>query len=260
MRSYLITAQQDDQMVKLGIIEAGAVDKTLSDNHGNYADMILEWLRPALKPKSSVSITLYENDALLDPREADIWTISGSKHGVYENIPWLNPLKNFIVSCSSLNIPLIGICFGHQIIAEAMDGKVTKSEKGWGVGVQKYELKNILPSIKKIKERRSRKSPAFYKGFAFHQDQIVKLPDNCTVIAGNDFCPNSLIAYGELAEPKIITIQTHPEFSSEYFRDLANLRRGKTIPSKLVDLALKDLECKRDNYDLALLFTSLLLK
>ena len=83
-------------MTKIGVIEAGNVAEPLLEKHGTYSDMVLTWIKTAFAPSNSLSVLIYKNETLPDPSEADIWIISGSKHGVYDNLPWINPLKNFI--------------------------------------------------------------------------------------------------------------------------------------------------------------------
>ena len=247
-------------MTKIGVIEAGNVAEPLLEKHGTYSDMVLTWIKTAFAPSNSLSVLIYKNETLPDPSEADIWIISGSKHGVYENLPWINPLKNFIVKSYKNSIPMLGICFGHQIISEAMGGEVRKSKKGWGVGVQTYTISREVSWLKEIQENKKSTPLSFYKGFAFHQDQVTKISENCTLIAGNDFCPYAMLSYGKDTQPTILTIQSHPEFSKTYFKDLSILRSDNPIPSPLINSALKDIECEFYNKSLASSLISLLLR
>ena len=246
-------------MTKLGIIEAGDVHNSLCKEYGTYFDMIQKWLEPSLRPEKSFNVLSYKNETLPNPNLADFWIISGSRHGVYDDLPWIKPLMEFILKCNSEKVPILGICFGHQIIAQAMGGQVMKSRNGWGIGVQKYHLKtdvNWFSTFPKMGVEKVRS----YKGFAFHQDQILKLPPSARVISGNEFCPYAMLAYGDEALPNIITIQSHPEFSASFFRDLAKLRRNNPIPSTLVDSALTDLNCSDDNSTLRRTLISALLR
>ena len=247
-------------MSKIGIIEAGAVNPNLHKKYGSYSDMILKWLKPMCTFTDIARISIYKGDRIPNPNTADIWVISGSRHGEYDNLPWIDPLKKFVITVRKKDIPLIGICFGHQIIAQSLGGKVVKSKKGWGIGVQEYTLQNKPEWLDYSNGKPSLGFNGFYKGFAFHQDQIVKIPQGCEVIAKNDFCPFAMLAYGTIAKPTIITLQSHPEFSSKYFKDLSVLRRNNPIPEKLVDQALVNTECKFYNETLANSLTSILLK
>ena len=247
-------------MSKLGIIEAGAVNPHLYKKYGSYADMIVKWLKPSLNFTDAETFAVYKNKPIPYPSSADIWVISGSKYGVYDNLAWLEPLKKFVRVVSRKAIPMIGICFGHQIIAEAMGGRVIKSTKGWGIGVQEYSIQNNPGWLEYSSEGIFLGLKGFYKGFAFHQDQVVKVPDGCKVLAKNDFCPYAMLAYGSVEKPKIVTLQTHPEFSSDYFKDLSLIRRNDPVPEKLVDQALVNTECKFYNEALATCLSDILLR
>ena len=134
---------------------------------------------------------------------------------------------------------MIGICFGHQIIAEAMGGRVMKSTKGWGIGVQEYSIQNNPGWLEYSSEGIFLGLKGFCKGLLFTRTKLLKYQMDARCSLKNDFCPYAMLAYGSLAKPKIVTLQTHPEFSSDYFKDLSLLRRNDPIPEKLVDQARK---------------------
>ena len=66
------------------------------------------------------------------PAQADAWLVTGSRHGVYDALPWIEPLKAFLRACVAARIPVVGVCFGHQILAEALGGRAVKSDKRLG--------------------------------------------------------------------------------------------------------------------------------
>ena len=104
------------------------------------------------------------------PDECDGWLITGSKHGVYEDHAWIPPLEAFIRDVYAAGVPLIGVCFGHQIIAQALGGKVVKYDGGWSIGHTSYEIEGETRSLN-----------------AWHQDQVVELPEGAEVIAAEEF-------------------------------------------------------------------------
>ena len=147
------------------------------------------------------------------PDECDGWLITGSKHGVYENHAWIPPLEAFIRKVYAAGTPMVGVCFGHQIIAQALGGTVVKFDGGWSVGRTTYDIEGQELSLN-----------------AWHQDQVVELPEGAEVIGSSDFCANAALMYGN----SIYTIQPHPEFTSEMIDLLLRLRGKGVVPDDLI--------------------------
>jgi GMP synthase-like glutamine amidotransferase len=133
---------------------------------------------------------------------------------VYDDLPWIAPLKDFLRAAKG-KAKLVGICFGHQIIAEAFGGRVEKSERGWGVGLQTLELCGAAPFVGPERE---------VSVPASHQDQIVVQPPATRVIAASAFSPFGVLAY---ADQPALSMQFHPEFSPEFAKALIGCRREK---------------------------------
>jgi GMP synthase-like glutamine amidotransferase len=150
------------------------------------------------------------------PTECDGWLITGSRHGVYDDLPWIEPLKMFLRTARAAARPIIGICFGHQILAEALGGRAEKSGMGWGVGVHDYE----------VIERPDWMAGASdgFVSHAMHQDQVTAIPEDATVLARSPFCEYAMLAYGDPEAPDAISVQPHPEFGVGYARALVEMR------------------------------------
>ena len=86
-------------------------------------------------------------------------SITGSAAGVYDDFPWLDPLRDFIRRAYAAKTPMLGICFGHQIMADALGGDVRKSEKGWGIGRHVYDV-DAAPGVPRRPASASSPSPA----------------------------------------------------------------------------------------------------
>ena len=202
--------------MKIGILETGEISDDLSGKHGDYPSMFKRLLH-AIDPEVDFFSVKVLNGELPDtPDDADGWIITGSKFGVYEDLPWIEPLKKFIRTSVDHNIPMAGICFGHQILAEALGGKVEKSRKGWGLGVHDYNVE-VKPSwMEGIDEG--------FSGHAVHQDQVIELPESATVIASSEFCPYAALVYGDPENPDALSVQPHPEFSADFIDDLIVIR------------------------------------
>jgi GMP synthase-like glutamine amidotransferase len=154
--------------------------------------------------------------ALPDPVGLEGIVITGSPAGVYEDHAWLPPLRKFIQAAYAAGTPMVGICFGHQIMADALGGDVRKSEKGWGLGRHQYTVRR-RPGF-------MADAPETLTVACSHQDQVLVPPQEAEVILGSDFAPNAGLLY---KSGRALSFQPHPEFEDDYARALVELRRGK---------------------------------
>lgn len=212
--------------VRLGVLQAGRVPEEMADQHADYDQLFVNLL--------GADEFDYRHWAVLDGQfpdstaDADAWLITGSRFGAYEDHDWIPPLEELIRQIFAADQPLVGICFGHQIIAQAMGGKVEKFADGWSVGRVEYKLeKSVFGSAID-----SEHTPLL----AFHQDQVVQAPQTATTVGSTDFCKHAALLYGNRA----LTIQPHPEFYSEFIGGLLEARRA-ILPEAIIDTATKAL-------------------
>src|SRR3954464_14466485 len=121
--------------MKLAILETGRPPGDLEAKFGNYASMFARMLGPEFQIET---FEVQAGELPPAPTAHGAYLITGSPAGVYDPLPWIAPLSDFIRAADTSK--MIGICFGHQIMAEALGGHVVKSEKGWGAGLQRYEI------------------------------------------------------------------------------------------------------------------------
>lgn len=144
----------------------------------------------------------------------DAFIISGSKKSVYDPDPWIADLATFIKRCSLEQRKLIGICFGHQILAHTLGGYSAKSEKGWGLGLRTFEIKAQKPWMDPAIEQCSL--------FFSHQDQVKTLPAGAELLGGNAFCPNAIYSI----EDRVLGIQGHPELTHKSMVQIIERLKG----------------------------------
>jgi GMP synthase-like glutamine amidotransferase len=199
-------------MRRIAIVECGPVPEKLAPTYGSYPRIFAELLEPIAGERLAFeTVSPISGDDPAAVREADGILITGSRYGVYDDLPWMRPLMAEVREQARRDRPQVGICFGHQIVAAAMGGEVRKAEAGWGVGIQTYELEDHHAPQDSVP--------------VFHQDQVLAAPLGARRLAGNAFCPLGGLAY----EAPILTYQFHPEFSRDYLADLIDLSEGQRL-------------------------------
>ncbi|MES0491900.1 MAG: hypothetical protein ABUK01_18030 [Leptospirales bacterium] len=224
--------------MKIALLVCGDVDKTFQHNSGSYPDMFVR-LFAGTENNTDQQVELVPFDVRLNnyPRDLTVFDgflTTGSSLSVYENLTWLYELKNFIRKLYKNGHKYFGVCFGHQLIAESLGGKVEKSSKGWMVGVNQTKIEK--PQTWMTPE----KSDCMV--ISCHQDQVVTLPPESEVIGYSLGCPYSMIKVGD----HFIGIQGHPEFTKDYALPLIESRQDK-IPIDTIEAAKLSFEISPDN-------------
>ncbi|XXK35628.1 type 1 glutamine amidotransferase [Rhodobacteraceae bacterium nBUS_22] len=214
--------------MKVGILQAGHAPAEMIAETGNYAQMFTQFLSG--RDYSFAAYSVVDMEFPKSAHSADCWVITGSRHGVYENLPFIEPLKALVRDIYNLKIPLVGVCFGHQMIAQALGGQVEKYSGGWSVGATDYDFEGQTVSLN-----------------AWHQDQVVALPADARVLGSSPFCKYAFLGYGE----NVFTVQAHPEFDSRFINGLIDTRGRGLVPDDLLERASSKLELPNSNSALA---------
>jgi GMP synthase-like glutamine amidotransferase len=224
--------------MKLTLIQPTDVPGPLRDRFGAYHLMFERMF--AGEGFAFETIHLDKGQTLPDPATLDATLIMGSSAGVYDNhLDWMEPLRAHIRAAYAARTPMVGICFGHQIMADALGGDVRKSDKGWGLGRHVYGVASRPATI-------GGTLPEFAIACS-HQDQVLVPPDEAETFLTSDFTPHAGLIYRNGAA---ISLQPHPEFDDDYTLALTELRRGKA-PDPVIETALASVARASDSHEMA---------
>jgi GMP synthase-like glutamine amidotransferase len=212
--------------MKLAILETGRPPGQLADEFGDYPSMFRSMLESHLEIES-FNVAAGE---LPETGAHGAYLLTGSPAGVYDPLPWIAGLMDFIRSARDSR--MVGVCFGHQVMAEALGGHVEKSAKGWGTGLHRYTIVRHQPWMD---------GATSIAVPASHQDQVVVQPPNTRVFARSDFTPLAALAW---TDRPAISFQFHPEFAPEYAKALLEHRYDE-VPDP--ETAIASLDASNDN-------------
>lgn len=195
--------------MKIGVLETGASPRALQSAFGRYPAMF-----ERLMAAPGDQWVTYDVRKAAFPQAVDecaAWVVTGSAAGVYDQAPWISPTMDFLRQAKG-RAALIGICFGHQMMAQAFGGEAVKSPKGWGIGLHRYQVASRRPWMD---------DTATIAAPASHQDQVVRAPPGAMVLAANHFTPFGMLAYDD---QRAVSLQLHPEFEPDFAAALIEAR------------------------------------
>ncbi len=215
--------------MKLNILLCDTFPGLLPEYIESYSSLFCN-LFDSIRPDMEYMIHTVQNGEIPEIiRTDELYLITGSRAGAYDDTPWVKNLLSFICKAHKKQAKLIGICFGHQAIAQALGGKVEKSDKGWGTGIRSSKI--VMP--KALTYFTKGEMSLHYN----HHDQVITLPKEATLFATSSFCPIEGFVVGE----HILTFQGHPEYTSEYNRYTIQ-NNAKDEPDDIKEKALKSID------------------
>ncbi|WP_339488208.1 amidotransferase [Pseudomonas sp. EL_65y_Pfl2_R95] len=216
--------------LQICILETDVLRPELIDQYQGYGKM---FERLFARQPIAAEFTVYnvmEGQYPADSEQYDAYLVTGSKADSFGEDAWIQTLKTYLLERYTRGDKLLGVCFGHQLLALLLGGEAKRAAQGWGVGIHRYAMANktqwMTPALDDLTLLIS------------HQDQVTKLPDNATLLASSEFCP--IAAY--CIQDQVLCFQGHPEFIHEYSKTLLDIRQqhiGEQNYRKGVD-SLKD--------------------
>lgn len=220
-------------MSRITIIETGLVSEPTRARYGSFPEMFERMIHAADASVDFETVSIVNGEPLPKPDTLQAVIITGSPAGVYDSLDWIAPLEEFVRRAYAGRIPMVGVCFGHQLMAQALGGTVQKSDKGWGIGRHVYD---IAPGNGVIEGERIAIA-------ASHQDQVIEPPPGARTILSSAFTDHAGLLYGNGAA---LSVQPHPEFDTGFAHLCCDLRAGHA-PDSVVAQAKASLAEPVDN-------------
>jgi GMP synthase-like glutamine amidotransferase len=200
--------------MNIGILECGPTRPELAAEFGTSPEWFKRYFGETKQRSGNFTFTVYQaylGHIPADPHACDGWLLTGSAYSVTQQDEWMLRLQAFVCNAAKTR-KVVGVCFGHQLIAKAFGGEVGAAKQGWQVGAQRYE----------VHCQKDWMTPQL-EGFALvasHQDQVTRVPNGAEVLAGNEHCPVGMMQIGD----NVMTIQLHPEMQVACSDKLIDLR------------------------------------
>jgi GMP synthase-like glutamine amidotransferase len=216
-------------ITKFGLLNCDEVAAPLGATYGEYPAMFEALLRASGHTFEHVPFRAYAGEMPASIEVCDAWLITGSRHSVYEDLPWIHALEAFVRELHAARRKGVGICFGHQLIGLAMGGRTELARAGWGLGRHEVE---VIEQATWMRPPRSQ-----FAAYVVHQDQVTELPVGARRLASNAHCVNWMF----VLDACLLGIQGHPEFVRDFARAVTANKTGRA-PTAVLDAALSSFD------------------
>ena len=217
--------------MKIGILICGKPTKNFINKFGDCGKIYKDFLSSSQENNFRYQYYNCYEGKFPDKLEisiCDCFMITGSPHSVYDNLEWINKLKELVRYFDNIKKKMIGICFGHQLIAAALGCEVKKNTKGWEVSRCRIELNKLGQSL--LKKKAINHNDNYLYIHQMHKDIVSDINEDSglEIFSYNDMCNNQ----GMIKENHILTFQGHPEYFAGIIETLLNQR--KNIIDKMI--------------------------
>lgn len=205
--------------MRLAILETDVLRDELRPRYEGYGRMFVELFERIGSGWEMEIFSVIRGEYPESFHRYDAFLVTGSQHDAFDDADWILRLKTYLHTLYRQAVPLVGICFGHQLLAHALGGKADRAEGGWGLGVMTFQVQTPAPFLD---------SEEPVKLIMSHRDQVLKIPENTHLLLSNDFCP-----FAAFYRPdRLLALQGHPEFGVDYARALLAFRADQISPTQ----------------------------
>ena len=224
--------------VRIGLLRCDEIFKDLQPRYEGYQKLFTDLFSAVEPGVEFVDYPVMDGAFPSAPDEQDGWLITGSVRGAYEDEPWIHDLLDLVRDLDAARAPTVGVCFGHQVIAQALGGRVERVET-WGIGNRAIH----------VDQREGWMTPGqdTVGIFYCHRDQVLELPAAARHLASSAHCPLAALAVGD----HLLGIQAHPEFDAAYAEILYRGRYTSSSPPGVLEDALATLDAPLHRVDVA---------
>lgn len=196
------------------IVKTGDALPSVIDERGSYDD----WIAAGMGlPRRDVEVaTVYEGAALPDPAAPIGAVVTGSSAFVTEAAPWSERTGAWLRRAVEAGTPVLGVCYGHQLLARALGGEVGRNPRGREIGTVLVRLEAAASDDPLLAG-----FPPTLRVQATHLESVLSLPPEARLLASSDLDPHAAFAVGERA----FGVQFHPEFDADVIREYIRARR-----------------------------------
>ncbi len=205
--------------MRLAILDADILREALQPKYHSYGRMFEALFERQQLDWEVTTFKVIDGHYPPSMDQYDAFLITGSQYDAFSHEPWVRRLREYAQTLFQAGRPMIGICFGHQLLAHALGGEAGRAGGGWGMGVMAYSMLATPPFVDEA---------APVSLIVSHRDQVTRLPPEAERLLSNDFCPNAAF----YIPGRVLAIQGHPEFSVDYARALFEYRKHE-LPPKL---------------------------
>ena len=204
------------------ILDNDQLSAALAPRWHSYGAMTSQWLREAGWTGDIVVHSTRGGDYPVDMAGCEAVLLTGSRADAFGDEPWVRQLRERVARWLAQGQRLVGICFGHQLIAHVLGAPVGRAPQGWAQGLMRYDWLGPAGVAD---------SQGQLALLASHQDQVLALPPGATLLARSAHCPVAAYAVGA----QVLCVQPHPEFDADYTAALIEARRARFAPEVVAE-------------------------